>query len=293
MTRLFAFNPILAVLSGAFMISFSGVWVKLAEVPPTTSAFYRVFFGFIFLLIASAKNRDFIAVSPTRGGLIFLCGFLFAIDLICWHLSIRYIGPGLATILGNFQVFMLAAIGILFLRETIQLRFLFSIPLAILGLFLVIGGNWSALDASYKNGIYYGLATAACYTCYLLCLRKIQSQSNMSFYNSLMLTSFSCSAVLAIIMLKAGISFVIPDLKSLSSLLMLGLFSQTIGWLMITNAMVKIRASLTGLVLLLQPTLSFVWDVLFFHRPTDLSNWIGVMITVTAIYLGITSKKQD
>ena len=34
---------ILQVLSGAFLISFSGIWVKLADVPPSTSAFYRVF----------------------------------------------------------------------------------------------------------------------------------------------------------------------------------------------------------------------------------------------------------
>lgn len=293
MNRLFTFSPIMAILLAAVIISFSGVWVKLADVPPTSSAFYRVFFGFIFLFLASLKNREFVAVTSKRGSLIFLCGLFFAIDLICWHASIGFIGPGLATILGNFQVFMLAAIGVFFLKEAVKFRFLLSIPLAIFGLFLVIGTNWQFLSDDYKTGIYLGLATAACYTGFLLSLRRIQAAATMSFYNSLMMISLCCSVLLAAIMVSSNISFIIPNLKSFMALIMLGLFSQTIGWLMITNAMPKIPASLTGLILLLQPTLSFLWDVLFFDRPTDLINWLGVLITISAIYLGITGKKTE
>ena len=69
----------------------------------------------------------------------------------------------------------------------------------------------------------------------------------------------------------------------------LGLFSQCLGWVQIANAMPKIRASFTGLILLLQPALAFVWDVLFFARPTDLTNWTGILLTLTAIYLGLTA----
>jgi drug/metabolite transporter (DMT)-like permease len=52
--------------------------------------------------------------------------------------------------------------------------------------------------------------------------------------------------------------------------------------------MPKIRTSLTGFILLLQPALSFIWDVLFFSRPTNLINWLGVIITLVAIYMGVT-----
>jgi hypothetical protein len=42
----------------AMMISFSAVWVKLAHVTPTVSAFYRVFFGGIFLLAILLVRRE-------------------------------------------------------------------------------------------------------------------------------------------------------------------------------------------------------------------------------------------
>ncbi|MDP3480399.1 MAG: EamA family transporter, partial [Desulfoprunum sp.] len=93
-------------------------------------------------------------------------------------------------------------------------------------------------------------------------------------------------------MIHTGDSFAIPDLKSLLALVSLGLYSQTIGWLLIANAMPKIRASFTGLILLLQPALAFVWDVLFFARPTNLVNWTGIILTLTAIYLGLTASNK-
>lgn len=293
MQRFFSGNrAIIQVLAGAFLISFSGVWVKIAQVPPTTSAFYRVFFGFLFLLAATLRQREYMKITTGRMLLVTACGLLFALDLFCWHASIRFIGPGLATILGNFQVFVLAAVGMLVLGERLRLRFLVAIPLALSGLFLVVGIDWASLSPDYKTGVYLGLLTAVCYSGFLLILRKIQSDGeHYSFFFALMLISLTCSIFLGLRMLIAGDSFAIPDPISLLSLVNLGLFSQTVGWALIANAMPKIRTSFTGMILLLQPALAFVWDVLFFARPTDLVNWTGVVLTLAAIYMGLTAGK--
>lgn len=288
----FRHRPIFQVLSGAFMISFSAIFVKLADVSPTASGFYRVFFGFMFLLVAALWLKKLNKPSFSQTLLIIFCGFTFALDLFFWHVSIMYIGPGLATLIGNFQVFLLAAIGIIFLGETARVRLLLAIPLAIFGLFLIVGLDWHSLDDRYKTGIYYGLLTALCYTMFLVSLRKLQADGTPSLFSSLMLVSLCCAIFLGMKMVHNGDSFAIPDLRSLSALLSLGLFSQTIGWLLIAGALPKIQASFTGLVLLLQPSLSFVWDVAFFNRPTDLMNWAGVLLTLTAIYMGLTGKKS-
>jgi drug/metabolite transporter (DMT)-like permease len=47
------------------------------------------------------------------------------------------------------------------------------------------------------------------------------------------------------------------------------------------------------LILLLQPALAFVWDVLFFQRPTTLVNWLGVMLALAAIYLGMAGQSAS
>lgn len=281
--RAFAF-----LFAGAVLISFSGVWVKYAQVSPTSSGFYRVFFGFLFLLPAAFIRKEITPKSMGKYVLAALCGLFFALDLYFWHLSIQYVGPGLSTILGNFQVFGLTLVGILFFRERLRLAFILSLPLAFLGLYLIIGINWTTLGPDYKTGVYYGFATAACYIGFLLTLRKLQSDHrDFSLFFYLMLVSFISALFLGSLILATGGTFAIPDGKSLASLLALGLFSQFVGWVMIANAMPHLPPSRTGLILLLQPALAFVWDVLLFARETGLVNWIGVGLTLSAIYLGM------
>lgn len=275
------------------MISFSAVFVRVANVSPTTSAFYRVFLGSIFLLIIYLAQRK----QPPR--LLHLlpitcfCSFIFALDLYFWHESIFYIGPGLATILGNCQVFILAGVGVFFFGEKLGVKYIISIPLAITGLFLIVGFEWSALENDYKIGILFGLLTAACYSIFILCLRKIQATESHSEVLNLFLVSIFSAFFLALKMFYNSDSFAIPDIESGMALLGLGFLCQTVGWLLISHGLPRIRASLAGLILLIQPSLSFLWDVTIFHRPTDLMNWVGVTLTLTAIYLGVTSKDKS
>ena len=43
---------------------------------------------------------------------------------------------------------------------------------------------------------------------------------------------------------------------------------------------------LGGLLLLLQPALSFVFDVILFARPTRALDWIGVALSLVGIFVG-------
>lgn len=293
MLRGFIHRPVVEVLIGAFMISFSAVWVTLADVPATTSAFYRLFFGSIFLLAATLYTGEFRNIHNFKVGPYALCGMVFALDLLCWHRSVLYIGPGLSTILGNFQVFLMAACGFFFFKEKLKIRFLLSLPLAVGGLLLIVGFDWSRLSADYQAGIVFGLLTALCYTAFLLLLRRIQSAKEVStHFTPLLFVSMFGALSLTAQLMYTDTSFAIPTVESGIYLVLLGLLSQAIGWVLIANAMPKIHASFTGLILLLQPSLSFLWDVLFFSRPTTTQHWIGVSITLAAIYLGLTGSSR-
>jgi drug/metabolite transporter (DMT)-like permease len=284
----------LGLIFGALLISFSGVWIKVAHVTPNVSAFYRVFIGGIVLLAAALYRREIKWPALPHLLLSLLCGFFFALDLWLFHYSVEYIGPGLGTILPNFQVFILAGFGILFLKEPVRLVYLLSLPLAFVGLFMIVGINWSQLEASYRIGVYYGLAAAVFYAAFLLSLRNLQAdQMGASFFYVLMLVSFSTAVFLAVEVVHHNDSFRIPDLQSLFSLAALGLLSHALGWMLIANALPKIRTSFSGLILLLQPALAFVWDVLFFQRTTSVVNWLGVLIALTAIYLGLARKSAN
>jgi drug/metabolite transporter (DMT)-like permease len=157
----------------------------------------------------------------------------------------------------------------------------------------VIGFNWQSLPAGYQTGIGLGLATAVFYSGFILALRKLLvRQKELSFFYSLMLVSAVSSLWLFPTIIISGASFTIPTITSLGSLLGLAVFSQTIGWAFIANSLPKVPSSIAGLVLLLQPALAFVWDVLIFDRPASLSNWAGLCIVLAAIYLGMRPRKK-
>ncbi len=280
-------NALLHLLIGAVMISFSGVWVKVSQVPPAVSAFYRVFFGGLILLTVALMKREALWQGRPFLARGLLCGFFFALDLGFYHYAVHYVGPGLGTILPNFQVFILATIGVFFMGERLRLSFVAAVPLALLGLFLVVGVDWPKMATDYRRGLVCGLAAAACYAGFLLAIRKLQrDQQGITFFSVLAMVSLMTAVFLVFEVLRLGQSLAIPSLQSFWSLLALGFLSQFVGWVLITNALPDIRASLSGLILLLQPALAFVWDVLFFHRPTRLLNWAGVAMALLAIYLG-------
>ena len=284
-------NPVAVILSGASMISFSAVWVTLADVVPMASAFYRVFFGALFLGLAMLFTGERLRHLKKILLPSIICGFFFGLDLYFWHTSIGYIGPGLSTIISNFQVFLMAICGALFFRERLTLRFVFSMPLAISGLFLIIGVSWAELPRDYRAGIYYGLLTALVYALFMLTLRTIKPESGSRF-GPLFIISAITAAFLGGVMVINDVSFAIPSLKSGVSLVCLGLMSQMVGWLFISWAIPQLPPSVTGLALLLQPALSFIWDVLFFSRPTTPLNWLGAALAIWAIYLGLTGSNK-
>ncbi|CAO0819765.1 hypothetical protein DFAR_1110035 [Desulfarculales bacterium] len=65
-----------------------------------------------------------------------------------------------------------------------------------------------------------------------------------------------------------------------------GLCGQVLGWALISRGLPRTSGSLGGLLLLLQPTFAFIWDVLFFVRSTSRMEVADTGLTQIAIYMG-------
>ena len=268
------------------MISTSAVWVKLVDVPPTTSAFYRMMIGGIGLVVLCLVQGRTLWVGAGYALRFVPVAIFFALDLYLWHRSIIYVGPGLATILANFQVFVLALVGWLFFRERVGWRFLLGVVAAFTGIWMLIGVQWSALGEQYQLGVIFGLLTAAAYSSFILSMRHAQSHvTTLSPPANLAIMSLICAVLLALVVLVEGQSFVVASGADWAALLAYGLFCQVLGWVLITRSMPGLPAALVGLFLLLQPALSFVWDIIFFDRPTDRWDLVGAMLVLAGIYM--------
>ncbi|MCH8277608.1 MAG: DMT family transporter [Proteobacteria bacterium] len=272
---------------GAALISLSPVWVKLVEVSPTTSGFYRVLIGGMALAIYMLVRRQRLQFSRNAWLMIIVAAVFLTLDLWFWHRSIIYIGPGLATLLANFQVFFMMLAGIVLLRQMPRPIQLVAVPMALLGLALIVGLDWNGLPPDYQLGIILGFMTAVVYAAYLLSLRHVRQQSSHRLpTRELVVISLLTAAMLGVTALLEGESLVINSLSDVGWLVGYGLLSHSLGWLFIASSLPQVTAVEAGLALMLQPTLSFGWDVLFFDRPMTSVELVGAAIALVAIYLG-------
>ena len=277
---------------GAFMISFSPVFVSLVNVSPTTSGFYRVFFGGVALTTFIFLSGRRLSFNKSIWIALVFSAVFFTADLWFWHRSILYVGPGLSTLLANFQVFFMLLASIMLFKQQPTKMQIIAIPVALLGLLAIVGIDCNQLHSDYRLGVIFGLLTAVSYTGYMLFMRQAQIDSKHVLpVREIAIMSLLVALSLGVIAQMEGESLAINSLQDLSLLLAYGLFSHATGLILIASALAKVTTAEVGIVLLLQPSLSFIWDVLLFNRSFTLVEFIGVSMVLVAIYM--SSKRTE
>lgn len=284
----------LSILSGAFLISFSPVFVNLVSIEPTVSGFYRMLFGSIALfIIYLIKNNE----NPLRKNIskfIVLGAIFFSLDLWFWHRSVIYVGPGLSTLLANFQILILPFLALIFFNQKTQRIQIFSIFLGLLGLFLITGQSWDIAGNNYKLGVLFGLLTAISYAGYIISIKRIDHNAAVNsdpIFNLLFISLISAG----LLFLFSIIEQVPLEIKSSSELIWMicyGLFSHVIGWFFILNGLQKISAVTAGIILLTQPILSYVWDFIIFKKVILPIEYFGIVSVLLAMIITIKSENQ-
>lgn len=287
-------NPTLRLFIGAALISLSPVWVKLVDVSATSSAFWRVAIGGSVLAAYLLITRRRLKFSTRLWGVLAVAALFLALDLWFYHRSIQYIGPGLSTLLANFQVFVMVAVGLVMLRETPSTKQLIAIPLALLGLAMIVGVDWNALPEDYRRGIVFGLGAALTYAAYLLSMRRArQGATSRVPIREIAVVSLLTAALLGLTAFLEGDSLAPGSADDITWLACYGILSHGFGMMFIASSLPHVTTTQAGLALLLQPTLSFGWDVLFFARPMTLVELTGAAIALFAIYLGSRAQSEQ
>jgi drug/metabolite transporter (DMT)-like permease len=208
---------IIQIALGASLLSFSPVFVNFANVGPAVAGFYRMLFGAVVLLLALIICKVPLWQGRAHFMWAFFCSFLFTLDLVLWHRSIYYIGPGLATLLSSCQIFLLVDFEFFVLKEKIPFQLMLGIILAMVGLYCIVGIDWHTLAPHEKTGVFLGLFTALCYAAYVLILRKIQpgagelSLKNLATLTLITLLNLGLMGGVALVCKE---SFMIPDTQS-------------------------------------------------------------------------------
>ncbi|HEX9634489.1 MAG TPA: DMT family transporter [Candidatus Limnocylindria bacterium] len=287
-------RPILAAVLGALSIAFSGILVRLADVEPSTAALFRCAYALPFLgLLALAERR---AYGPRPAGqrwLALLAGVFFAIDLVAWHHTINLVGAGLATVLGNTQVVIVAVLAWLILGERPPGRTLLALPVVVLGVVLISGVIGSgAYGRDPAMGVVLGVGTGLAYAGFLLVLRRGNADLRRPA-GPLFDATLAAAVASVLIGLPLGEIDIVPTWPSHGWLLALALSSQVVGWLLISISLPRLPAALTSVVLTLQPIGSVLLAMVILGEAPSAVQLLGAATILAGLLLATVRRRGD
>ena len=275
----------IALLTGGVAIGFAGIFMRLSDVGPIASAFWRMAIAAPILWCwalnvrktdeADGKRTDF---TPA----LVWAGLYFAGDMGAWHLSLHYTTVSNATLLSNFAPVFIALWMWLAHKMRFERIFLVGLVCTLAGAVMLVGPN-AGLGDQKTTGDALGLVSAVFYAGYQLVIKDARSQ-----YSTARLMAWS-STITALALLPFALASSAPfwpgGLNGWLVLLTLALVAQIGGQTVIAYASAHLPAALSSVSLLIQPLTATIAAWLLFNEAVGMWQIIGGGLLLFGIVL--------
>lgn len=280
---------LLAVMAAAMAMGASPIFVRLADVGPFTSAFWRVFLALPALALwtgLESPPADRRTPSLRAWTAVIVAGGLFAGDLIFWHLAIMNTSVANATFLATLSPIWVVLGSGLLLSEPVGGRVIAGLVLCLIG-GLGLTGESLQIGGTRVLGDIYGLITSMFFGTYIIAMRL--TRRAFSAGRAIFLSSLVTAPILA---LAAGLfeeNYWPATWTGVASLLALGLVSHAGGQGLLAWALGYLPAAFSSLVIFIEAvTAAWLGWLVLGERITALQVLSGVLI-----FLGILVARRD
>ncbi|HZD55878.1 MAG TPA: DMT family transporter [Anaerolineales bacterium] len=276
-----------ALFAGAIAIAFAPIFVRLSQVGPTATAFWRVTLALPALWSwawmeergASGARQ---ALSRRDYGRLILAGLFFAGDLGVWHWSIKFTSVANATLLANFAPVFVTLGSWLIFKQRVAPTFLVGMVGALAGTVLIVGVSVN-LSMQHLLGDGLGLVTAVFYGGYILSVKNLRSE--FSTATVMAWASLVTAIVLLPVTLLFGEGLLPVDMTGWEILLGLALLSQVGGQGLIAFALAHLPASFSSVTLLVQPVMATVFAWLILSETITPLQGVGGVLVLAGIFV--------
>lgn len=267
-------------LAGSAMLSAGPLLVRLADVDPLASAFWRLALATPFLFLLARLSDRAAPLLPQNGRWwLMLAGFMFAADLAVWHLGIERTTLANSTMLANSTAFLFPVWGYFAARRWPTPVAALALLLAAAGIALLMGQS-ASISAKHVAGDLFCFAAAVFYTFYLVAMDK--ARGGLGALAALAPATFVAALFLLPLAFAAPGAFWPTDW---TPVILLALGSQVIGQGLIVYALPHLPPLASGVGLLIQPVFSALLGFLWFEEvltPLDLTG-IGILFAAILI----------
>lgn len=280
-------NPKLSLAFGIICISFSPIFVKLADAAPIVCGFYRLFFAFIFLAPYCLYKGN---LKMSRKDILLSClgGIIFAADIALWNQSLKMITATVSTLLANLAPVWVGLISYFILRKKSGTLFWIGTWVAIAGMVVLVGLT-NILQLQLNIGIIYAIVASMLYATYMLVTKDVLKRvSTIPFMFYSMLASCIFLLSLCLLLNNELIHF---NLKTWGSLAGMGLVCQLTGWITINHAIHRLESTTISITLLSQTVVAGILAALILSETLELKEIIGSVIILGGIAITFLKPK--
>ena len=285
-------NPFFILIIGAIAIAFSPIFVRFSDVDPIMTAFYRIFISLPFFLFFSSFNIIEKVKFPefNNSYVIFLVsGIFFALDLICWHWSIKLTTVSKATFLSNLAPIVVIIFSLIFLKERFSKFFYVAALLSMVGMLMLLGESFK-FNKSQFIGDLLGVLTAVWYGSYIITISQLRKKYNST--SIMFLSGIVTAIILLIVSILFEQRFIPQSLFTITIIFLLGFICQFMGQSFITYSLAYLSASLSSLCLLIQPIAATVLAYFFFQEKLTTIQFFGSALILIGIYIARTKYEK-
>lgn len=277
---------LVALFAGATCIALSPIWVRLSDVGPTASAFWRVALAvpLLWALHAAASSRTPAAPAPrAHRGYLAAAGVAFAGDLAFWHWSIQYTSVANSTLLANLATIFVTLAAWLVWKQRPTRLFLAGLAAALVGVAMLVHTSL-AFSPTALLGDALGVVTAMFYAWYLLSVKEIRDRGTATL--QLMAVTTTITAALLLPVALASAEALLPQSPG-GWLVLLGLawISHSAGQGLIAYALAHLPAAFSSVSLLFQPVMAGVFAWLLLGEPLVALQVAGGAVVLAGIWL--------
>lgn len=272
---------LLALAAGALAMGISPVFVRLADVGPFASAFWRVALALPLLALwAMAEGGRGALRAALMSRAVWAAGACFSIDLFFWHLAILHTSIANATFLSSMAPIWVLLFSGLVIGEKVDRKTMGGVAICILGGATLLGGSYS-LDPDKFVGDLFGIGTSFGFGTYFLAVRVARRRLTAGA------VTFGSSLVTALVLLVIAAAFeprVLPSSAvGLATLCGLAYISHCGGQGLLAFALGYLSAAFSSLVIFLEVLAAafFAWAI--FGEGIGLSQAVGGLMILGGI----------
>ncbi len=271
----------LLLLTGIICISWSAIFVKLADVTGIASGFYRLFFGTLAIIpLWLYYKKPVTDLKAIR--IAILCGVLFGADIALWNSSIMLSKASISTLLANLAPIWVGLGALFFMKEKPGKIFWVGTFIALVGVVMIMGGR-QVFSNEFSMGNGLAILASMFYGAYLLTVRK--GRNTLDTFSFTAISMLSSTVVLGVISLFAGVPMWGFSNQSWFYLVALGIVPQVIGWLTINQALGHISPTVASVSLLSQSVFTAIFSIPVLSEYLSWPEMLGAIVVLAGIFL--------